>query len=85
MVAQGLGVTVLPKTALNDLPPDSQIAVVPFEEPAPSRRVIIVWRKTFSREAAIEAVQKALRRLKPQGCRILNLPPVSSVANNGTP
>ncbi|MBQ5766740.1 MAG: hydrogen peroxide-inducible genes activator [Burkholderiaceae bacterium] len=85
MVAQGLGVTVLPKTALNDLPPDSQIAVVPFEEPAPSRRVIIVWRKTFSRDAAIEAVQKALRRLKLQGCRILNLPPVSSVANNGTP
>ena len=80
MVAQGLGITVLPSSALKETVGDDLIKAIPFEKPAPSRRVIIAWRKSFCRMPAIEAIKKAVNSLEMEGCRTLNLPPVSSVS-----
>ncbi|MNY66125.1 hypothetical protein D3C86_2035000 [compost metagenome] len=35
---------------------DGMLQFRPFDAPAPSRRVVIVWRKSFTRKAAIDAV-----------------------------
>ncbi|MBV8656958.1 MAG: LysR family transcriptional regulator [Burkholderiales bacterium] len=59
MVAGGIGVTVLPATSVT--PADSQLlAIRPFVEPVPTRRVVMAWRRNFPRREAIEAVRKAI-------------------------
>lgn len=59
MVAGGIGVTVLPITSIgpND---DSSLSIIPFAAPAPSRRVILAWRRNFPRLEAIEMVRQAI-------------------------
>jgi LysR family hydrogen peroxide-inducible transcriptional activator len=39
---------------------DGMLRYVPFADPVPSRRVVIAWRKSFTRGAAIEAVRDAV-------------------------
>ncbi len=76
MVAQGLGITVLPASAvpyLTSLP--TRIKVIPFKQPAPSRRVIMVWRKSFTRMPAIEALRTAMKRVMLNGCIPLETEP----------
>lgn len=61
MVGSGLGVTVLPMTSIPEKPPrDSLLAYIPFKPPAPDRRVVLAWRKSFTRTAAVEALRKAV-------------------------
>jgi LysR family transcriptional regulator, hydrogen peroxide-inducible genes activator len=61
MVASGIGITVLPKASVPDMhAKDGMLRYVPFKEPSPSRRVVIAWRKSFTRVAAIEAVRDAV-------------------------
>jgi LysR family hydrogen peroxide-inducible transcriptional activator len=61
MVASGVGVTVLPSTAVQagesagDL-----IRIRPFTRPVPDRRVVLAWRKSFPRPQAIEALRQAI-------------------------
>src|SRR3954469_2783698 len=46
MVASGIGLTVLPRASVKDMnDPNGMISFVPFAPPAPSRRVVIAWRK----------------------------------------
>jgi DNA-binding transcriptional LysR family regulator len=48
MVASGIGLTVLPRASVPDMDAkDGMLQFRPFDEPAPSRRVVIVWRKSF--------------------------------------
>ncbi|MGA2549053.1 MAG: LysR substrate-binding domain-containing protein [Burkholderiaceae bacterium] len=78
MVASGIGVTVLPKTSVPKVVPrDSLLRYVPFEKPAPDRRVVLVWRKTFPRVAAIETIRRAVLACELNGVKKLLLPPVS--------
>jgi LysR family hydrogen peroxide-inducible transcriptional activator len=61
MVASGIGLTVLPRASVKDMnDPNGMISFVPFAAPAPSRRVVIAWRKSFTRRAAIDAVCNAV-------------------------
>jgi LysR family hydrogen peroxide-inducible transcriptional activator len=61
MVASGIGITVLPQASIPDMQAkDGMLRYVPFADPAPSRRVVIAWRKSFTRGAAIEAVRQAV-------------------------
>jgi LysR family transcriptional regulator, hydrogen peroxide-inducible genes activator len=57
MVVAGLGVTLLPELAV-ETPFGSQrgLTIRQFAKPAPTRTVGAVWRKSSTREAAIEAV-----------------------------
>ncbi|HWT70837.1 MAG TPA: hydrogen peroxide-inducible genes activator [Oxalicibacterium sp.] len=61
MVASGIGITVLPEGSVPDIhTQQGMLRYVPFADPVPSRRVVIAWRKSFTRGAAIEAVRQAL-------------------------
>jgi LysR family hydrogen peroxide-inducible transcriptional activator len=72
MVASGVGLTVLPSTAVaageraGDL-----IRFRPFSRPVPDRRVVLAWRKSFPRPQAIEALRLAILACDlPQVARI---------------
>jgi LysR family hydrogen peroxide-inducible transcriptional activator len=61
MVASGIGITVLPQGSVPDMnTKEGMLRYVPFSGQVPSRRVVIAWRKSFTRGAAIEAVRQAL-------------------------
>jgi LysR family hydrogen peroxide-inducible transcriptional activator len=49
------------------------LAFVPFEAPVPSRRVVIVWRKSFTRRAAIDAICAAVAACELPGVNMLTL------------
>jgi LysR family hydrogen peroxide-inducible transcriptional activator len=74
MVASGIGLTVLPRASVRDMDdPQGLLSFVPFAAPAPSRRVVIVWRKSFTRRAAIEAVCNAVAQCDLPGVDMLAL------------
>ncbi len=61
MVAAGIGITVLPAASVSANPaPDDLLRYIPFEAPVPNRRVVLVWRKSFPRAAAIHELIKAI-------------------------
>lgn len=68
MVGSGLGVTVLPMMSVPERPPrDSLLNYVPFKPPAPDRRVVLAWRKSFTRVPAVEALRQAILRCPLHG------------------
>ena len=67
MVAEGLGVTVLPRTSVA-CDEDSFLKFVPFKAPIPNRRVVLAWRKSFTRELAINALRQAILSAELPGC-----------------
>lgn len=72
MVASGIGITVLPQASVSDMhPKDGMVRYLPFAQPAPSRRVVIAWRKSFTRHAAIEAVRQAVLSCDLHGVAML--------------
>ncbi len=64
MVASGLGVSVLPATALQPRYGNKLVKEVPFTDPVPSRKVAIAWRASFSRLKAVDAVADAVLAVK---------------------
>jgi LysR family transcriptional regulator, hydrogen peroxide-inducible genes activator len=66
MVASGLGVSVLPASALVPRYASKLTRDVPFVTPAPSRKVALAWRETFDRPLAVEAVAEAVRMVAPR-------------------
>lgn len=61
MVASGAGVAVMPSSAADLLDGQGLVRVLPFAGAAPARRVGLVWRVTFPRPQAIDAVSAAIR------------------------
>ena len=79
MVASWLGITVLPRASVPDMhPKEGMLRYVPFSDPAPSRRVVIAWRKSFTRRAAIEAVRDAVLSCDLHGVTMLSEAPTES-------
>jgi LysR family hydrogen peroxide-inducible transcriptional activator len=61
MVATGLGVTVLPSSAADEMSAQNAlVAVRPFSAPEPSRRVALAWRVTYPRSGAIDVLRAAI-------------------------
>ncbi|POR56065.1 LysR family transcriptional regulator [Paraburkholderia eburnea] len=66
MVASGVGITVLPRMSVTEVKPHAGgvdsglLSYVPFDEPVPDRRVVLAWRKSFTRMPAIEAIVDAI-------------------------
>ncbi len=61
MVASGIGITVLPRASVQDMTTvDGNVRFVPFDAPEPSRRIVLAWRKSFTRSAAIDVVREAV-------------------------
>ena len=71
MVASGMGVTVVPQLSV---PKDKQphIVYVPLEKPVPTRRVVLVWRRTFTRYEAIAALRNAIYACPLEGVKRLS-------------
>ncbi|HEX5310488.1 LysR substrate-binding domain-containing protein [Aquabacterium sp.] len=59
MVAAGMGVTVVPQLSV-PAEPNQHIAYIPFEDPVPTRRVVLAWRRSFTRYEAIAALRNAI-------------------------
>lgn len=62
MVASGLGITVLPKSAADVATyAEETLAIRPFAAPAPIRTIALAWRVSYPRHQAIELLADALR------------------------
>jgi LysR family hydrogen peroxide-inducible transcriptional activator len=70
MVASGLGVSVLPATALVPRYASKMLHIVPFSSPAPSRKIALAWRTSFDRPLAIHALSNAIRGVKLPAIRM---------------
>jgi LysR family hydrogen peroxide-inducible transcriptional activator len=72
MVATGVGITVLPSMAAGDWMFDNHLLTYrAFADPMPDRRVVLVWRKSFPRPMAIEAIRRAIFASDLPGVRLL--------------
>ncbi|MBN8775441.1 hydrogen peroxide-inducible genes activator [Thiomonas arsenitoxydans] len=78
MVASGMGITVVPKLSVprQDVPhaadpSTDHVCSVPFSDPPPTRRVVLVWRKSFTRHEAIAALRQAVMACDLQGVTLL--------------
>lgn len=67
MVAAGSGVTLLPSLALAVENRRRQLRVRAFAKPAPSRTLVLAWRKGSARRQALDAVGEVLRKTAPVG------------------
>ena len=63
MVMSGMGISVLPATAMTPKYANPLVRPVDFVAPAPSRRIVIATRAGFPRPAAIEVVRSAIGKL----------------------
>ena len=59
MVASGMGVTVVPLLSVPK-EPSPYVKYVALDKPVPSRRVVLAWRRTFTRYEAIAALRNAV-------------------------
>ncbi len=59
MVASGMGITVVPQLSVSK---DfiGHVTYIPFAPPVPTRRVVLAWRRTFTRYEAIAALRNAI-------------------------
>jgi LysR family hydrogen peroxide-inducible transcriptional activator len=64
MVASGLGVSVLPSSALTPRYASKLLKVVPFAAPVPSRKVALAWRTSFDRPMAVDTLAAAIQAIK---------------------
>lgn len=64
LVAAGFGISVFPASALTRRLESKHVRVVPFSPPVPHRRVVLAWRKSFTRPAAIQALDDAVRAIR---------------------
>lgn len=62
MVVGGIGITVLPRTSVTDSQmAESLIRYIPFTNPQPQRRIVMVYRKGMARVQAVEALAQAVK------------------------
>lgn len=63
MVASGMGISVLPQSAVVDhYYAPNILSTRPFRSPSPSRTVALAWRASFPRPKAIDVLSDALRQ-----------------------
>ena len=61
MVASGVGMTILPCTAVRSVNED--IIIRPLAPPVPERTVALLWRRSFPRKKALKAVLDTLKNI----------------------
>ena len=80
MAAAGIGITVLPALAVPKHADEDHLAYVPLmhgkksDAHVPHRRIVLIWRKNFSREAACHALAQAVRESGLHGVQLLSAP-----------
>lgn len=68
MVASGMGISVLPSSALTDND-HLLFSIIPFEQPVPNRRIVLASRRNFVRPQALEALRQAILKSQLTGVR----------------
>lgn len=77
MVASGAGITVLPCTSvLSHQAEDKLLAVRPFADPVPKRRIALAWRNSFPRPQAVATLREALQACPLSCVNFLDTAPV---------
>jgi len=62
MVASGLGITVLPRSAANvSTYGEPTLKVIPFTRPAPRRTIALAWRASYPRPEALDILTAAVK------------------------
>jgi LysR family hydrogen peroxide-inducible transcriptional activator len=64
MVASGMGISVMPATALTRKYSNPLVKAVDFAEPKPSRQIVLACRQGFPRHAVIEVIVRAILKVK---------------------
>jgi LysR family hydrogen peroxide-inducible transcriptional activator len=70
MVSSGMGVTVVPQLSVPK-DPQPHIVYIPFTSPPPTRRVVLAWRRTFTRYEAIAALRNVIYACELAGVKRL--------------
>lgn len=65
MVSVNIGITLLPALAAFASAPKSTVKIVPFQTPAPNRRIALVWRKRAPLPETFTNLATALRNALP--------------------
>ena len=63
MVASGMGITVVPQLSVRSFERaggTDHVRYIPFDAPVPTRRVVLAWRRSFTRYEAIVALRNAV-------------------------
>jgi LysR family hydrogen peroxide-inducible transcriptional activator len=71
MVTGGLGITVVPRSSVDNRPDDKLLVAKPLVKPAPHRRIGLAWRKSFPRMKAIAALREGILRCGMKGVEFL--------------
>jgi LysR family hydrogen peroxide-inducible transcriptional activator len=72
MVASGIGISVLPRTSAPEVATSDQlIRYIPFDDPIPTRRVCLAWRKNFPRAAAMSELAEVIRQCALPGVKYI--------------
>jgi LysR family transcriptional regulator, hydrogen peroxide-inducible genes activator len=75
MVATGIGITVMPRTSMPArISRQSLVAYLPFKNPPPHRRVVLAWRRSFTRTEAVESLRQAILDCPLEGVEKLDAP-----------
>jgi LysR family transcriptional regulator, hydrogen peroxide-inducible genes activator len=75
MVASGMGITVVPQLSVPHRGDDGvspHVVYIPFEPPVPTRRVVLAWRRSFTRYEAVAALRNAVVGCALQGVGFVN-------------
>jgi len=70
MVASGMGITLVPALSVPE-EPSPHVAYVPLTDPVPTRRVVLAWRRSFTRYEAIAALRNAIYACPLKGVKRL--------------
>jgi LysR family hydrogen peroxide-inducible transcriptional activator len=70
MVASGMGITVVPQLSV-PTEPQTYVSYLKFSDPVPTRRVVLAWRRSFSRYEAIAELRNTVYACKLDGVRLL--------------
>lgn len=71
MVASGLGITVMPCSALTAKYENKRLVAIDLAKPVPGRRIGLAWRRGFTRPQVIEAIRDAVRALPVPGLKMV--------------
>lgn len=72
MVASGLGITVLPCSALTPKYENKRLIAIDLAKPVPGRRIGLAWRRGFTRPQVIEVIRDAVHALKIPGLTMVD-------------
>jgi LysR family transcriptional regulator, hydrogen peroxide-inducible genes activator len=71
MVASGLGITVLPCSALTKKHDNKRLVTLSLMKPVPGRRIGLAWRRGFTRPRVIDVIRTAVQSLKIPDLKML--------------